>query len=252
MSAGSFGWLELISPDLASAQSFYTSLLGWTLRTEDMNGEPYTFAVAGETNVAGFDTSDTSNAPPHWLPYIQVPTDLESAIEAIEAGGGQVFRTMDLPDDVRFATCADPDGAIFCPIQEMDAGSAKPVNWPPDLGTVSWYALSASNAERAVTFYRSVFGYNAPDAPADIEAPAGYTVLQTGEDMYAGVFSHGGTLPSNWLPYFVVADIEAAQQNVVSLGGAITTPIMAVPGIGRIVGAIDPQGAPFCLHQYQE
>jgi predicted enzyme related to lactoylglutathione lyase len=81
--------------------------------------------------------------------------------------------------------------------------------------------------------------------------PEGYRVLKTGDQMHAGLIGHNGTLPSCWLAYFVVDNIDAAQIRVTELGGAITTPIMNVPEIGKIVSGVDPRGAAFSLHQVE-
>lgn len=248
MAAGSFGWLELITDDVEGAIAFYTELLGWGITTSDMDGEAYQYATIGETNVCGFDTDDGSGAPPHFLPYIEVNESLEGAISAVEANGGKVHRTLDIPGIGKMATCADPDAALFSALQEAEGSTPAPYNWPPVPGAVSWYALAATDARKAAAFYSAVFGYDAEDS-AQEGAPEGYLVLKTGEEMHAGLFGHGGTMPSAWLVYFVVPDIAAAQRKVVEIGGNVLTPVMNIPEIGRIVSIADPQGAICCLHQ---
>ena len=53
-----------------------------------------------------------------------------------------------------------------------------------------------------------------------------------------------GDMPSMWLPYFSVADIEAAAERVKALGGAVHMgPFDVGGGIGRFLLFTDPQGA---------
>jgi predicted enzyme related to lactoylglutathione lyase len=248
MAAGSFGWLELITDDVEGAIAFYTELLGWEITTGDVDGDEYRYATVGETNICGFDTDDGSGAPPHFLPYIEVDESLETSVAAVENNGGKLHRTLDVPGIGRMATCADPDGALFAALQQAEGSTSNPSVWPPADGTVSWYALAASDARKAAGFYSAVFGYDAEDSD-QVGSPEGYLVLKTGEEMHAGLFGHGGTMPSTWLVYFVVPDIDAAQRKVVETGGTVLTPVMNIPGIGRIVSIADPQGAICCLHQ---
>ena len=51
-------------------------------------------------------------------------------------------------------------------------------------------------------------------------------------------------MPVSWLPYFGVADIEAAKAAAQSSGGTITHDVHEVPGGDFIFTATDPAGAP--------
>lgn len=247
LSAGSFVWLDLITVDIKGAQSFYCPLLGWTVGKEEMDGRTFEFGVAGGQYVCGFMASGEADAPSYWLPLIEANESVQFAADTARQSGGKVISgPTDYPGMGTMATIADPDGALF--MATSGSGMSKSDAWPPAPGTVSWYALAAMDAITAAAFYSAVFGYDPVENP-DLNTPEGNVVLQTGEEMHAGLFSHGGSLPSAWLAYFVVVDIDAAQHRVIELGGTISTPIMTIPEIGRIVSAVDPQGAAFCLHQ---
>ena len=56
-------------------------------------------------------------------------------------------------------------------------------------------------------------------------------------------------VPNNWGLYFRVPDVDAGGERVKAHGGQVTNGPMDVPGGGRIVNCMDPQGAPFSLHQ---
>lgn len=57
------------------------------------------------------------------------------------------------------------------------------------------------------------------------------------------------TLSASWLFYVRVTDLDAATGRARTLGGTVTMGPHDVPGGGRIAGFVDPQGAPFALHQ---
>jgi predicted enzyme related to lactoylglutathione lyase len=55
--------------------------------------------------------------------------------------------------------------------------------------------------------------------------------------------------PTAWALYFSVPDVDAAADTVKASGGQVINGPMDVPGGGRILNGIDPQGAHFALHQ---
>ena len=54
-------------------------------------------------------------------------------------------------------------------------------------------------------------------------------------------------MPSFWLPYFLVTDVDASAEKVKSLGGQIHMGPQDIPGTGRFAVIQDPQGAAFCM-----
>jgi predicted enzyme related to lactoylglutathione lyase len=252
MGAGKFVWQELITPDIATARAFYADLLGWDIRDVDMGPiGSYPMIHVDGTPIGGFDRSDGSDAGPHWLPYIEVPDTVETASEAAVTAGGDVIRAaQEIPGVGRGALLADPEGALFMAFEDLpeNKGVDAPVVWPPPPGAVSWYAVGTSDGRKAAEFYAAVFGYDAIDSPQE-GTPDDYLVLTTGETMHAGVMTHGGTMPSQWLLYFAVAGIHVTLAKAVEMGGQATTPVVTIPGLGKIAGLIDPTGALFFVHQ---
>ncbi len=252
MGAGTFIWIELITPDIETATPFYAALLGWDIREVEMGPiGTYSMIHVNGRAIGGFDRSDGSAAGPHWLPYIEVPDTVEAASEAAVAAGGDIIRAaQDIPGVGRGALLADPEGALFMAFEDLpeNKGVDAPVDWPPPLGAVSWYAVGSSDGHTAARFYSAVFGYDAVDSP-QAGTPDDYLVLKTGETMHAGIMTHGGTMPSQWLLYFTVADIGAARAQAAELGAQIATPVMTIPEIGKMGGLVDPTGALVFLHQ---
>jgi predicted enzyme related to lactoylglutathione lyase len=247
MAAGSIEWLELITPDPQEAESFYTKLLGWSFHDK----EGHRIASANGINVGEIGTDDGSSAPPHWLPFIQLSGDLESAIDTIRANGGTHFRTGEIPGQARWAFCADPDGAVFAAIHSLTESEPQSAAWPPPVCTVSWYGVAANDLAATARFYANVFGYDPPDPNEEFSA-VNTPILMSGARMHAGVLPASPDLPPQWFPYVVVPDADTVLTKSIELGGRPITPVMAIPQIGRIIGLTDPTGAIFFAHQPEE
>ena len=53
--------------------------------------------------------------------------------------------------------------------------------------------------------------------------------------------------PSYWLPYFEVADTDAAVEKTREGGGTVRMPATDLPDVGRIAKLADPYGARFAV-----
>jgi predicted enzyme related to lactoylglutathione lyase len=56
-------------------------------------------------------------------------------------------------------------------------------------------------------------------------------------------------VPPHWAMYIGVNTLEDGAAHVTRLGGAVVTPAIAVPDVGRMQGVTDPQGAMFYLYE---
>ena len=50
---GKFVWYDQMSLDLAGSGAFYEKVVGWTLKANEMNDQPYTVLTAGDAMVGG-------------------------------------------------------------------------------------------------------------------------------------------------------------------------------------------------------
>lgn len=115
---GTAAWMELYTDDPDRARGFYTSLFGWTTKTSETGGGPYTVFSNGGTQVAGMMriADDWVGMPPTWMVYFMVD-DCDRAVAATKRAGGTVDAgPMDVPGVGRFATVRDPQGAGFAVI----------------------------------------------------------------------------------------------------------------------------------------
>ena len=69
-------WYELMTTDMAAAETFYKNVIGWTSAPFRGSPEPYNvFKRSGDVQVAGLmHRPQGMNMPPFWSMYIAVPS----------------------------------------------------------------------------------------------------------------------------------------------------------------------------------
>jgi predicted enzyme related to lactoylglutathione lyase len=111
-------------------------------------------------------------------------------------------------------------------------------------GSFVWNELNSWDPEAAKRFYGETLGWSFDAMPM----PNGtYWIAKMGDEMVAGIFPlHSPDfdgIPSHWLPYIEVDDIDERLKGVAAAGGGIIRPAFDVPGIGRIAIVMDAEGA---------
>jgi predicted enzyme related to lactoylglutathione lyase len=122
---GSWVWTELLTHDVEEAETFYRSLVGYSVRTlVAPDGRPYRLMVSGGIARAGLVALPWREIDPHWLPYVAV-RDLDKTLRrAIDLGGRLVLGPELFGGDERVAVLADPAGGAFG-VQELPSGAAQ-------------------------------------------------------------------------------------------------------------------------------
>lgn len=126
---------------------------------------------------------------------------------------------------------------------------------PPKTGHFSWNELIANDTAAAANFYGKLFGWQTvPFTPQG--APAGappYTLFKMdANDMGVGGMAqplHQG-VPTHWVPYVVVDDVDASLVKASELGAKVILPTTSIGEVGRIAVIKDPQGATIGLHEF--
>jgi len=100
------------------------------------------------------------------------------------------------------------------------------------MGRVVHFEIPADDPDRAVGFYRELFGWKIEDA--NVGMP--YWLVTTGEDAQPGVdgaiMARGGT--ANTVTNTVAVDsVDETLARVRDLGGEVVTDVMPIPGVGR-------------------
>ena len=111
---GSLCWTELATRDSKAAETFYTSLFGWSAK-HGTDGMEYTELANRGKQQGGIlpITPQMGNMPTAWTPYFAVNDVDATAAKAKELGGKVYMGPQDLPKVGRFAVLADPQGAVF-------------------------------------------------------------------------------------------------------------------------------------------
>jgi uncharacterized protein len=233
---GTFCWVDLGAVDLDGARAFYGRLLGW----EFQDAPGYTLCKVDGKDVAGMHShADEPESGTRWASSIAVD-DLDATVaRARDLGAALDVEPFEVPG-ARLAVITDPSGAQATLWRDAGFPGARLVNEP---GTWSWSDLSTRDPDAAGTFYTELFGWEfrqlAPTYWGIAMGPYRIGGMRTMDQDPPGT-------PPNWLPYFVVEDLDAAEGEVARLGGRVVAPTITVPG-GRFFVASDPQGAPVGL-----
>jgi len=116
------------------------------------------------------------------------------------------------------------------------------------------FEIVADNPERAMKFYKEVFGweFNKWDGPQD------YWLVKTGEDSQPGI--NGGLTPKTnqgsgntggrITNSIDVASIDEFSNKISMEGGKVLSPKMPIPGVGYLAICEDTEGISFGIIQY--
>jgi predicted enzyme related to lactoylglutathione lyase len=117
-------------------------------------------------------------------------------------------------------------------------------------GEVCWNELLTSDTVGAFNFYSQVFGWKIHQ-DMDMGPMGTYRVFGVGERQLGGMMTvpKGAPMPPMWLYYVETPGLDAAIAGAQKNGAKLMNGPMDVPGGGRIAQLMDPQGAPFALHQ---
>ncbi|MFJ8693035.1 VOC family protein [Streptomyces roseolilacinus] len=251
---GSPVWVDLGTPDLDGARSFYRALFGWEFAPAGPDTGGYgTFTREGGT-VAGGTAVPPERGGSAWTLHFRVP-DADAAATAVRAGGGRVaLDPMDVLDLGRTALFTDPTGADFGVWQPGASPGLDVVGEP---GALCWTELYTPDPVADLSFYDLVFGM---EAHTFAEGAGGaYTLLQpagTGPASPGDAFGAVVPLASDpaeaadgpsWTPYFEVDDLDAVVAEAERGGGKVRRGPADLAGLGRCAKLTDPCGARFAV-----
>ncbi len=265
-------WVDTSQPDPDAAAIFYAGLFGWDLENvmPDGSGAKYYIGRLRGGDVAAI-SSQPEGAPPRavWNTYIAVENADDTAAKVRAAGGRVLADPFDVMSAGRMATCADPEGAVFCIWQAGDHKGARIVN---EAGALNFNGLNTRDVEGAKAFYGAVFGWETLDVGEAFTAWTlpGYgdyleertpglrqrmeeTGAQKGfEDVVAAVnpiTADQGDVPAHWSVTFGTDDADATAARAAELGGTVIVPPFDAPWV-RMTVIADPQGASFMASKF--
>jgi len=251
---GSFIWYELMTTDAEGAKDFYDEVVGWNIApAHDSSG--YRMIQRSDGGSAGGVLPLSQEMQQHgarsgWNGYLNV-ADIHDAVRAIEAAGGRILMGPHEIDHVGpIAMVTDPQGAPFYVMRpnppKDQPGARSDVFSATAEQRVGWNELATSDADGAIDFYRSQFGWTKGDAMPMGEMGT-YQLMEHDGTRFGAIMTKAADKPSRWRFYFRVPDVDRAKSTVESKGGTVVHGPMEVPGGDRVLIGTDPQGAEFAL-----
>jgi len=115
------------------------------------------------------------------------------------------------------------------------------------------FEIHAGDPDRAVNFYRTLFGWTFQKW----EGPMEYWMVITGPDeqpgINGGLLRRQGEIDGQAVIAYVctvdVADVDASVQTALANGGQVALPKMAIPGVGWLAYCKDTEGNIFGMMQ---
>jgi predicted enzyme related to lactoylglutathione lyase len=239
--AGTPCWADITVPDVEAATAFYAAVMGWSFVDAGAVYGHYHVARTDGRAAAAISPVQQEGQPSFWTTYLATDDVDRTAKLITEHGGGLLFEPMDVPDNGRMTVAADPTGGVFGIWQAGGMNGFEIANEP---GSVTWNDARLTDVEAGKRFYSAVFGHTFEPVP---DAPDGYATVLLDGAAVAGLVGTPDGVPSHWLTYFAVADVDASMSAADRAGATV---LMAAEDteFGRIGILTDPWGATFALH----
>ncbi|MGM9383311.1 VOC family protein [Streptomyces antibioticus] len=247
---GAPNWIDVGTPDIDGATSFYGALFGWRFESAGPEAGGYGFFRLDGRTVAGGMQTTPEQGPPSWTVYFATPDADATAKTAEQAHGSVLVPPMDVMGQGTMAILADQAGVSFGLWQ---AALTKGVDVVGEPGSLCWVELYTPDIAAAAAFYQATLGLET----CAVAFPGGtYTSVNPaglGEDA-----AFGGVVPladdpveartgSYWLPYFEVTDVDEIVARARELSGSVRMPATDVESVGRLARLADPYGARFAV-----
>ena len=118
-----------------------------------------------------------------------------------------------------------------------------------EIGKIGWIDMTVGDAPAVRDFYKAVVGWEAEDV--SMGDYSDYVMKMPGGDGVAGVCHARGNnaeLPSGWLIYITVANVDASAKACTDKGGKLVVEPRGLAG-GRFCVIEDPGGSVAALYQ---
>jgi uncharacterized protein len=243
-SPGDPNWIELFTTDTDGARDFYGDLFGWTAQDSGPEYGGYIIFERDGAPIAGCMKNDGNAGPSAWTVYLASDDAAKTAELAKEHGGQVVFDPMQVGQMGYMSLVIDPAGAavgIWQPLEHQGISARG------EVGAPSWFETLSKDYDKAVPFYRDVFGWDVHTMGDSPEFR--YTTHGLDDDAKAGVMDASGFLgeqPSRWQFYVTVADTDATVAQAEAKGATVVQPAENTP-YGRIALLNDPEGVQFAV-----
>jgi predicted enzyme related to lactoylglutathione lyase len=250
---GKVVWVDLVTPDLDGAKTFYAGLFGWTFRDVHSGEKDFVLALLGGRPIGGLvQRAAPKGEPkqPSWLTFISVRDVAEAERVAVAKGAKVLSKVREYPQRGQQEIFADPQGAVFAVLHST---SGDPADVLAEPGEWIWSSLITSDANAGSAFYQALFDYEVFDLKSDDDRD--HLLLAT--DGYARATAN--SLPANpgkrhphWLNFVRVVSAKDSAAKAVALGGRVLSEPHTDRHGGMIAVVADPSGAPLGLLEWSD
>ena len=119
------------------------------------------------------------------------------------------------------------------------------------MGSLVFFELSADDVQRAVKFYRDVFGWKIEG----VEEAGDYCMISTGDEDEGAI---SGAIMERADPYestintFDVPNLDSFARKITEAGGEVIAPKQSIPGLGYVQYCRDTEGNTFGVIEYDD
>src|SRR5262249_3397133 len=161
-------------------------LLGWT--SDDGNPEfgGYINFQKDGANIAGCMSAQPGGVANVWTVYLAVDDAKATCDAAVEHGGSVMVPAMDVGDLGTMGVLVDPGNAV---VGIWEPKSHKGFSFASEPGAPSWFELHTRDYDKALDWYRSVFGWK---TTAVGDSPEFRYTTVDGDDALTGVMDASG------------------------------------------------------------
>jgi predicted enzyme related to lactoylglutathione lyase len=239
-------WADLWTSDVDGARSFYEALFGWgSSEPQPEFGGYLNFDLDGSWISGCMGDMGDMLATDSWKIYL-ASDDIERTARQAEAAGAVILSPPHPVGELGIqCVFSDPTGGG---LGAWQAGTFPGFTPSMAHGAPCWFELHTDDLSTAVSFYASVFGWEA-EAMADTDEFRYTTVTDPrtsapGMGVYDASADLGDSGSSHWVLYFAVDSTDASTARAVELGGAVLDQPKETP-YGRQATLADPTGATF-------
>jgi predicted enzyme related to lactoylglutathione lyase len=252
-----FAWMVINTSNTNAAAAFYQRLFRWTTSDSPVGKILMTHEGRPLGTLLDHGMNTFANKEPvNWLPFVRVPS-VDAAARRVGELGGKIWIQ---PYDVGIARVALIRGVTREVIglwQTPIDPAASPL--VADQEAIGWLELVTPEPEKAMAFYRGVFGWRIGDE-------GGYTFIGNASGQFAGIVKlsgdwedyafmqaigrvRGGKLnvPPHWMVFFNVEDCDAFVDEAEALGAYVMARPEPLHTVGTFAVLRDPQGVYFSV-----
>lgn len=244
-------WIDLGTSDISRAQDFYGTVFGWTFESAGPEYGGYVNAAKDGHPVAGLMVNDPQwNMPDGWTTYLHT-ADVAASVKAVTTHGGMSCSPpMEVPEKGWMSIVTDNANGVVGLWQPAGHDGFDIVG---AAGAPVWHQLTTPEYDKALQFYRQVFGWST-ETESDTGEFRYSTAMFDGQPLI-GVFDGASFMADgamgDWCIFFGCDDVDKTIDVIVANGGAVARPAEDTD-YGRLAAVTDPTGATFNLSSLTE